>query len=57
MTIKELLELTSQCQAAQEKVRVILTQGSARQIVRQLQALEAMTGKEHRTENLEGRVN
>ena len=47
MTIKELLELTSQCRAAQEKVRVILTQGSARQIVRQLQALEAMSGQEY----------
>ena len=50
MTIKELLELTTKCQAAEQRVRVILTQGSSRQIVRQLEALEAMTGQEHRAQ-------
>ena len=50
MTIKELLELTTRCQVAEQRVRVILTQGSVRQIVRQLQALEAMTGPEYQAQ-------
>lgn len=57
MTLRDLLIAAAKAEAAGEKLRVILMRGNPRQIVRQLEALEAMTGKSHEIKNLEGMVN
>lgn len=56
MTLRDLLTAVAKAEACEHKLRLLLLQGNPRQIVRQLEALEAMTGKNHEIENLKGRL-
>lgn len=57
MTLTELLTAVAKAGASPGKLRVILLQGNPRQLYRQIETLAAMTRPEHKTENIEGRVN